>query len=112
MKLTLFWQEKMSWGFLVFLMSICASCAHKSPLLLPTTNQIYLIESFRNQETKKIVTRILQKDSAGKMKALSPEDYLKVNDYYVVDPTTMRQIMDRICSEEPEFCEELFKKDL
>lgn len=48
----------------------------------------------------------------GKMKALSPEDYLKVNDYYVVDPTTMRQIMDRICSEEPEFCEELFKKDL
>jgi predicted small lipoprotein YifL len=92
----------------ILFLSILGGCGPKKPILLPDGQQIFSLESFQNDQ-KKIVTRILQKDSAGKVVAFKPEEYLKIDGFYVVSPGLMRKIADMLVKMDPELADAILK---
>lgn len=94
----------------VFLfLSTLEGCGPKKPIVLPDGQQIFLLESSLNQGTKKVVTRILQKDSQGNAVAFQPTDYLKVDGYYVFSPGLTLKIANLLVKVDPALANAILK---
>lgn len=53
---------------------------------------------------------ILKKDpTSGKNVPLSREEYLSIDEWYVVDPTTLRTVLNAFCKQQPDVCKDIFQ---
>lgn len=103
-----FWPRVIRLLSVVLFLSI-SGCGQKKPIVLPDGQLIYLLEASQNPATKAISTRILTKDSQGKSVSFAPQDYLKVNGYYVLSPGLLLQIANLLVKEDPALAAAILK---